>query len=347
MRRKLAAVIAAAAVSMALLACGSKSTASPDTAEAMEEETAPEEAASTEEETTEVSEEPSEEAETESEEVPEQEEDAPIWYMDEEGLKSEELGIKIRRDSAEWEKFGLFGSLNIEIADQDLVHTYVDIPFICIYYEGDLDSFISEYESNLEEYKRKKATIGNVSYASGFTGDISLGNGFTFVGNGISFSISIMSYDCVLEDIWENGLSSYEEDNTDYLAYIRDDTVYCPALNIKLSASDDSLNTVGVTISDKGGYIEIGGNGYAHGNVEKRFEQFTETRESCDETAIDETIERDIGKYQFSGKGFANNYGGELWAFYSNETADSIYIRIANADERKVEDYLSLIEELQ
>ncbi len=347
MKRKLVAVMTVIAISMGLLACGSKDAVSQDVAEVTEEESTPEEAIPEEKENTEVSEEPDEKAEIENEEIPEQKEDAPIWYMDEEGLKSEELGIKIRRDSAEWESFGLSGTFVIEIAGQDsTAGTGFGIPYICTYYEGDLDSFISEYEGNSEESKRKKATIGNVSYASGFTGDLSLSDGFTFVGNGISFSISFMSSGYVLEDIWENNLCSYEEENTDYLAYIRDNTVYCPVLNIKFSSNNDIMNTVSIVASDGNGLIEIS-NDSAYGTVEELFKQFTETRENYGETAIDGTIEKSLGKHQFTGKGFANSDGGEAWAFYSDETNDSIYISIINKDERKVEDYLSLIEELQ
>lgn len=284
MKRKSMAVMTVIAVLAGLLACGSKSTVLPDDPEIMEEQ------------------------------APEM--DVPVWYMDEEGVKSEPFGIKIRKDSAEWESFGFSGRFGIEIANQDPADCkIVSIPFACTYYEG---AFLPSDE-------------------------------FTFAGNGISFSISVPSgYD--IEDIWEHGLSSYEEEHKDYLAYIRGNTLYCPALDIKFSRSDDIINIVGVAASDESGSIEISmeiSSGLAFGTVEERFDQFTETRENYGETAIDGTVEKSLGKHQFTGKGFENNDGGELWAFFSDETANSIYISIMNKDERKVEDYLSLIEELQ
>ncbi len=333
MKRKLVAVMTVIAISMGLMACGSKNAVSQDVAEVTEEPT-PEETISEEKENTEASQEPDEKAEIENEEMPEQKEDAPIWYMDEEGLKSEELGIMIRRDSAEWESLGFSGTVWNEIANS-MTGMGSSIPYTCTYYEGDLDSFISE------ENNRKKATIGDVSYASGFTGNIYLNDGFTFVGNGISISIASIGY--VFEDIWENNLCSYEEENTDYLAYIKDDIVYCPVLNLKFSNSSDDIiaDTVDIIASDGNGSIEIR-NEFAYGTVEERFEEFTEYH---GETAIDGTIEKSLGEHQFTGKGVVNVYGGETWAFYSNETDESIYISFK--DERKVEDYLSLIEELQ
>lgn len=291
MRRKSVAVMTVIAILAGLLACGSRDVVSQEVVEIMEEATS-------------------------EETISEEKENTPIWYMDEEGVKSEPFGIKIRRDSAKWESFGISGRFGVGISDQDPADCkIVSIPFACTYYEGDSSLF----------------------------------DEFTFAGNGISFSIFMPSgYD--IEDIWEHGLSSYEEEHEDYLAYIRGNTLYCPALDIKFSRSDDIINIVGVAASDESGSIEISmeiSNGLAFGTVEERFDQFTATRENYGETAIDETIEKSLGKHQFTGKGFANSDGGELWAFFSNETANSIYISIINKDERKVEDYLSLIEELQ
>lgn len=343
MKRKLVAVITVAAVSMGLLACGSKSTASPDTAEVMEEEPTPEEAFE-EEEKPEVSEEPDEEAETENEEVPEQEEDAPTWYMNEEGLKSEELGIKIRRDSAEWEKFGFSGSLIIPVTDNNTT----SFNFTCYYYGGDLDSYISEHKGT------EKVVLDDVVYALKEPDEHNTIREVTFVGNGIALTITLWEND--IKDIMnKEGLSVYEADDMEYLAYFTDDTLYCPALGIKCSYEMDDFNpsSLGIYCADwsqdngyKGGSISISEDYWNYKNsAEETIIEYVKGREEHGETAIDRTIEMKLGKYQFLGGGTSDSYGGEDWVFYSNDTISRIYIEVSEG--RKVEDYLSLIEELQ
>ncbi len=342
MKRKLVAVITIAAVSMGLLACGSKSAVSPDTAEVMEEESTPEEAVVAEEEATEVSEEPDEEAEAESEEVLEQEEDTPMWYMDEEGLKSEELGIKIRRDGTEWEEFGFSGSFMLSLTDNS-IHNF---DFTCYYYGGDLDSYISEHKGT------EKVALDDVVYALKEPNEHDSIREVTFVGNGIAFSITLWDYD--IKDIMkEEGLSVYEAENMDYLAYIKDGILYCPAVGIKFSGTEDVLgdSALRTYCGVNGGYIQIGiddgSYSFLGSNAEERLEQFIKGREDLGAgfSGIDETVERDLGQYSFMGRGFSDEYGTEHWTFLSDEATCSISIYCTGED--KLESYFSLIEELQ
>lgn len=345
MKRKLVTVITVVTISMGLLACGSKSTASPDTAEVMEEEPTPEESTSeeeapVEEEKPEVSEEPDEEAETESEEVPEQEEDAPIWYMDEEGLKSEELGIKIKRDSAEWEKFGFSGSFMIPLTDNSIQN----FDFTCYYYGGDLDSYISEHTGT------ERTVLDDVVYALKEPNEHDTIREVTFVENGIALSITLWDYD--IKDIMkEEGLSVYEADGMDYLAYVKDGILYCPAVGIKFSGIEDTLfgSVLRTYCSVNGGYVQIVIDdedfSFLGSNAEERLEQFIKDREDVGFLGIDEVVERDLGKYSFMGRGFSDEYGDEHWTFLSDETTCSISIYCTGED--KFENYFSLIEELQ
>lgn len=337
MKRKLVAVMTVIAILMGLLACGSKDAVSQDVAEVTEEEPTPEETISEEKENTVVSQEPNEKAEIENEEMPEQKEDAPIWYMDEEGLKSEELGIKIRRDSAEWESFGFKGTFMIPVQH----NTVTNISFECYYYEGNLDSYISEHEG------MEKIVLDDVVYGLKESNEYGAGGEIVFVENGIALLIGLWDYD-IKDVIQEGGLSFYKEDDMSCLAYIEVDTLYCPALGIKLSSDEVGANSVAAYTSDgNGGYISIKNeeNDFFTDSIEEeRFDSFVKSYEGYG-TAIDETIEMSLGKNQFTGKGVALSYGGEAWLFFSSETANSISIR--NKDEQKVEDYLSLIEELQ
>ncbi|MDO4303160.1 MAG: hypothetical protein Q4D94_04540 [Bacillota bacterium] len=202
MKRKLAAAIVVVMISMGLLACGSDDSAPTDTVETAAETEAPEEITSGEEENTEAGEEADEEVEVEDEEVLEQEESTPEWYMDEEGIKSDELGIMIRRDSAEWSQFGFSGSFMIGFLDNN-VNTSSNFNFECNYYEGDIDSYISEH------MEMKKETLEDVTYAVREPDEKNTNREVAFVGNGIAFSITL--FDHKIEDIWKNGLDVYED----------------------------------------------------------------------------------------------------------------------------------------
>ena len=61
-------------------------------------------------------------------------------------------------------------------------------------------------------------------------------------------------------------------------------------------------------------------------------------------SAIDDGVERKIGKHQFLGKGVSTEYsGGENWYFCSDETVITVQISIEK--EENLEDYLSVIKE--
>lgn len=328
MKRKLAAVIAVVMISMGLLACGSNDSAPTDTVETAAETEAPEEI-------TEASEEADIEPEAENEEVPEQEESVPEWYMDEEGIKSDELGIMIRRDSAEWEKCGLSGILKIYLLKEKSI---INFNFECCYYEGDIDSYVSEHKG------MEKAILENVSYA--FGNDTAV-----FVGNGMIFSVVLSERD--IEDIWEKGLSFYEGDDMDYLAYFKEDTLYCPALGIKFSG-EEGYNGIGISCSNikytdgiYGGKIKINNDGFfGDGSAEEILNQKVKQQEDYGRgSAIDETVERDLGKYKFMGKGVSQENGSSEWYFLSDEVNGSI--NIFYTEDYKLEDYLSVIEELK
>jgi len=197
MKKKLAVIITAAVLSMGLPACGAKEEEPQSTETVMNESETSDETAAGNEENMEAAGEGNETAETEAEatetevaeatETAEQEEVLPDFYMDEEGVKSGKLGIQIRKDSAEWKTMGIEGKFPIDISNSKTL----SIPFECNYYEGDIDSYISEHEG-MEKRDWKGITYAyNDSEAA-------------IVGNGISLSVSY--FELEIEDLWKSSL---------------------------------------------------------------------------------------------------------------------------------------------
>ncbi|MGN0376825.1 MAG: hypothetical protein ACI4ED_04245 [Suilimivivens sp.] len=349
MQKKLILMLSVAVISLGLLACGSQNS---DTSETMEAAATsiPEAVTDESDKTTEVSEETGNKPEVENTEVVEQEKNMPTWYMDSEGIKSDELGIMIRKDSADWSRFGFSGSLTNSFSDNNATK-YVNFNFECNYYEGDLDSYISEQKG------MEKGTLENVAYAVREPSETNTVREVAFVGNGIALSITLFDYN--IEDIWKNGLNFYEEDNADYLAYIRDETLYCPAIGIKFSGVKDDIvsNRIGISCSNakytenssyEGGYIEIYNENstFSNGNnAEEKLDDYVNQRVDYGDFAIEETIEKNLGNYKFLGRGCSSEYGSATWLFLSDESTYNITIWYT--EEYKLEDYISIIEEIK
>lgn len=338
MQRKLVLLLSVAVISLGLLACGSQESDLSETMEAAAAST-PEAATDESDKTTEVSEEAINESETEDTEAVGQEENLPTWYMDSEGLKNNELGIMVRKDGADWADFEYFGSL--------INHSCGYINFTCNSYEGDLESYISEHEG------MEKETLEGVAYAVREPDDENSNREVAFVGNGIALSMNLWDYNIEdIEDIWENGLSVYEEDNADCLAYIRGETLYCPALGIKFSGDEDVLN-VGIhcgKYDDSYGsfgrvwslYIH---NGTRSGSSEEELDDYVKQRVDYGDLAIDVTVEKEFGNFKFTGRGCSGSYGEERWLFLSDESACRISIYYTEGYE--LEEYISVIEEIK
>lgn len=347
MQKKLALMLSVAVISLGLLACGSQNAGTSETMEPVETST-PEAATDEAEKATEESEETGNEAETENVEAAEQEENTPVCYMDSEGFKSDELGIMIRKDSADWPRFGMTGSLMNEVSSDNNTRTITNFDFTCNYYEGDLDSYISEQKG------MEKITLDNITFAVREPSENYFNREIAFVGNGIALSITLWDYE--IEDIWKNGLNSFEEDETDYLAYFKDETLYCPALGIKFSDEDEYVdNSISFFCSDYnsahgGGNISIDlsdrSNAFYRGsNAEETLDNYVEQMMAVDSrSAIDETVEKTVANLKFLGRGYTE-YGSENWLFVSDEAA--YRISIFYTEGHTLEDYISVIEEIK
>ena len=365
MKRKLVMTIVLAILSMALAACGSNnadlSTESESVQESPVQENGSEEGIQNSESNEEDIMEPeATDAETEVEdtEINEQKGAGPIWYMDSEGIKNDELGVVIRKDNDALDDV-LFLFKEVEHNIDYIDNIYYSVIPECTYYDGDLDSYISG-----SSYQ--KGTIGNIDYAYD-TDD----NTLVFAGNGIIVTIDIND-----EDV-ENGkidisdyldkvdlIKPYDESNVDCLAYIMADGMYCPALGIKFLHDVDEFglgfvgsgiccwatgpsNRIRIDIRDNKVYTK-------NANAQNILDEFVDDLISGEKytDVIEETAAINIGKCKYLGRGVYAKYESS-WLFYSEETIWSISIleQAQHADDvvsHQYEDYyLAIIEDLE
>ncbi len=347
MKKRIILLLAMFVVSVSLIACGSQKTEGQETTEAAEEVALtpmPEETVSPKEqpEKTKVPEKVEEQETVEEAQV----EEVPIWYMDEEGIKSEELGMMMRRDSAEWSEFGFSGSYMVNIPSDDPGNRVMqNFNFQCNYYEGNIDNYILENEG------MEKVTFENIDYAVKEPENEYDSRKIAIVGDGIVLSITL--WDKNIEDIWKaglgTGLDNYEGDKTGYLAYIENKILYCPALGIKFSGDEEDVvgNYVRVHCSDEGGYIDISNNEQRHTGASAKEmvdEQVKYSVHHFGDVAIEETIEMVLGNQNFVGGGCSSEYGSDTWWFISDETPWEIVIW--HKEEYELEKFFPLIENI-
>jgi hypothetical protein len=349
MKKKLAIMVITVIMSIGLLACGSKNSDS----DAAESEVVPSIEISSEdkieneetEETGETEKETDEQLESEAAEIVEEEELTPTWYMDEEGIKNDEFGVVIRKDTLNPEYSGL--GININDNGQHVFH--------CYYYDGDLDSYI-------EEHNAEKNSRGELSYAYYVDGSGS-GGTVAFVDNGIMFSATV--FDGINLDEYLDLITSYEETDADYLAYLTDGGLYCPALGLCIGNSKDKISNIGVncffgdwtesailSISDESktdmpmAYMVDAEN--AQEVVDKYVENLLTPSEdiASEFSAFEDTVETNIGKFKYLGRGVKNEtWDEEEWLFYSDEATWSV--SLSYKDGKSYEDYIGLIENLE
>jgi hypothetical protein len=332
MKKKLAIMVITVIMSIGLLACGSE-TSDLDAVES--EQAVPSTEISSEDEmenedTEETDKETDEQLESENAEIVEEEETTPTWYMDEEGIKNDEFGVVIRKD-------------NFIQMYMDLDYDGIGHRFTCYYYGGDLDSYIgTSYKDNIEKY-----SIGDMDYAY-FTD--SFGSTVAFVDDGII--VSDMTFDEVNIDEYFDLITFYDETDADYadsLAYFTYDGLYCPALGICIGKAKDEINDIGIICSaGGGGIVTIYKDGRDAENAQAAVDQYVEgILESSESSAIEETVETNIGKFKYLGRGVKNEtLNMEEWLFCSDETTWSVSLTVVE-DGESYEDYIGVIENLE
>ncbi|MBR5800821.1 MAG: hypothetical protein IKY23_12260 [Lachnospiraceae bacterium] len=364
MKRKLLAIVLVAMLSLGMLACGTENPAAAESAEIEETPVAVEEkvdeSVSEVDEAVEVEQENVIEAtETDvSEEVETQ--SKPTWYMDEEGIKSEELGLVVKKDNGVFQTVELWGNIGVHTGTNS---GYQGIVF-CNYYDGDLDTYISD-NSNMQKgnYKQIEYAYGDGIYRSS-------AKRIVFIGNGIKIATE-------LEEIKEGEsindyldrvqlIREYDKDETDYLAYINNCGLYVPSLGFKISCdeSEHVINGIGVQLSwsEDNTMIKLSDESvegwgkmyyvYDTHNAQEVVDTFVEGINNSMGTVeiIEDTSEINFGNNTFLGRGAIcrnegeDANGDEEWLFYSDNSTWSINIDYKEGNH--YDDYFGVFETL-
>lgn len=371
MTRKIVIMMALTMISMELMACGSKGS---DLGEKKEEttvtnsDTHPQEDGVEKEEAISQSNDAAilEELESKAEdsEIIKQEEVKPTWYMDSEGIKNDEMGTVIKKGNSALKELGLRETVGIAKGTAQFQQ-----PIRCYYYEGDLDTYISEH-SYLDMEKGKIRDF-DYAYSENSNEIVLAGNGIIISAypNNSAFLDDNESISDYLNRI--DLIKPYDESITDYLAYIAEDGLYCPALGIKLvcDEGENEIWQVGVScqFADDYGYglnikdesmTAMGTNIYmvdtenAQEVVDKYVENAIEPNENKanEYSAIEETVEINLGRCKYLGRGVIGQSNGsdrkkEDWLFYSDDATWSITVGYYAGG--KYEDYIGVIDSLE
>lgn len=348
MKRKIVMLMIVTLILMGIMACGSNNQDSADQPEPVVQE-------SPESENSEEGDMPSEAMSEESSPEPEEiveEENIPYWYMDSEGIKNEELGVIIKKDTATTNNFKIEAGIFMRAEDES-DHTSYKCRFECGYYEGDLDACIEEnlYANLLlVRYDEiKKGKIGELDYAYGEDENTLA---VLIVDSGIVFAAEFSSKLGGAEEQISRILESEEESCINSLAYITDDGFHIPVLGIMIPYTgnggrrdfDEDIYVLGESSSGSGIRMYI----YEGKNIQKDI--LLENLLEYETSVIDETVEINIGKFQYLGTGFTQSNNSETWYFDSEDAR--YYIRLdanANAEYNggDYKDYIYIIESLE
>ena len=363
MRKELLIVTSLAVVMLGLASCGSKSAAAAESIEAVQSaDKIKFSSVKIEHQSETTAEETSTEVATEKIDGSEMESSEVTWYMDSDGLKNDTLGIVVRKNGNE----GRLLSMSADLLLKD-----ERAGFYCNYYDGNIDTYISEhpifeetYPYNLLELNDKqKAMINNVeyAYAIGDSGSALV----VFVGNGIAVSTVLFydegeTYEDRLNKLWseEYLIEPCDDFKMDCLAYMTDDGLYCPALGMKFTSTYIASFSANCNLKDSSYYaggwpVSISFREWVPGittedknaqdAVEKSIRYYNETNKDFISEGLfpsaGEMETRNFGKYTYYG--VDNNKMAEFYA-----DGSGWYIDYSYGDET-YKDYIDCIESLE
>lgn len=376
MRRKLLAILLSAACVLLAAGCGA---AGSETAASTEEAAAAQEADIQDTEATESAEtgasEGEETAASEQQEAVQEEPDLKVisWYMDEEGVKSDELGMMIPRDN---------GIMDVTLNQHMIVwgdRRGTQQNFTCSYYDGSLNNYI------VQNPGYEKGTWGEYEYAYREDGNTSNFVRFAFVGNGVALegnvSISdLLEDESINEYLTRANVQGCDEFAQDCLVYLTEDGLYSPALGLSVTYNEDGTSEYGrneidsqsVRCSNYSLYsgdeisrsLKISSDSYQNntdfygmGEAESAQEALEIYVASCMEpseyktveyTELDGMVETAIAGHPYLGRGLSARWSNGSresmeyeWLFCSDDIAWTIWI---DTEEETYEPCLSVIE---
>ena len=379
MRRKLLAILLSTACVLSAAACGKAGpeTASPEKEAAQEEAVSGEEAQEEQEaddQSTEAAESgengTAEGEEAEASEAQEEPDHKVIsWYMDEEGIKSDELGMMISRDN---------GIMDVALNQHMMVWgggTGTQLNFRCSYYDGSLNNYI------VQNSGYKKGTWGEGEYAYQENGSLV---GVAFVENGVALEGSFF-IDDLLEDeslneyLTRANVQACDEFAQDCLVYLTAEGLYCPALGLSVTYNEEGTSEYGNEIDsqsvrcsnyslysgdDISRSLDISSDSYQNntglngiGKAESAQEALEIYVASCLEpdeyktveyTELEGTQETTIAGHPYLGRGLSSRWKDDAigsvdykWLFCSDDVPWTIWI---DTEEETYESCLSVVE---
>ena len=291
------------------------------------------------------------EAETAGEAVDEQyeAESEILWYMDEEGLKNDDMGVIIRKDNDKIQDLRML--MNVFLTVEGDVGPTNGLPafqsiFTCSYYDGTLDDYVND-ESNYvwvgsgsegSYQPLAKAQAGNMEYAYDYAPDSHENTEFYMVKNGILLHLSceVSDPDTFLKNLQSNNFLKQYEGTNGSLAYLASNGLYIPAMGLCFSVGAEQMDRIMIKSvdcfrADQEYYgdelsIDIDDyNMYYYSDAETALEVADNfaTEEPYNKeneySVIDEVLERNIGNTTFTGRGRDDRLGyyenGELKLF--------------------------------
>ncbi|MBP3604115.1 MAG: hypothetical protein J6J79_08220 [Lachnospiraceae bacterium] len=263
----------------------------------------------------------------------------PKWYLDEEGLKNEELNWNIKR--------------NESIMDQQIdVTLSVDgkeLPFYCSNSDDNLDEYISQRE------KMQKGQIENIEFAYDDMNIIFIGNGIEIRSN--YFFWGLEEGTNVVEWLKEkNIIKALEVPLKECMAYSTKDGLYCPAMGIAIckEGAVDGTSSIGVSYSYKKGEEE-----YASISISNRIDRSVigsavDAQEAISNIKkyfgeeelnwINNDMEVNIGNDKIIGTGFDR---GDTFIFFMYPENLTYDIDIFASNEQACVNALSIVEKLK
>lgn len=375
-RRKLLAILLSTACVLLAAGCGSVGS---ETAASTEEAGAAQEADVQDTEAAESAETGASEGEeteaSEEQEAVQEEPDLKVisWYMDEEGVKSDELGMMISKDN---------GIMDVTLNQHMMVwgdSRGTQLNFTCSYYDGSLNNYI------VQNPGYEKGTWGEYEYAYSEDENFSDFIEVAFVGNGValegSFSISdLLEDESIDEYLTRANVQGSDEFAQDCLAYLTEDGLYSPALGLSVTYNEDGTSEYGrneidsqsVRCSNYSLYsgdeisrsFKISSDSYQNntdyygmGEAESAQEALEIYVASCMEpseyvtieyTELEGTVETTIAGHPYLGRGLSSRWKDDVsgsmdyeWLFCSDDIAWTIWI---DTEEETYEPCLSVIE---
>mgnify|MGYP002519435455 CR=1 FL=1 len=378
MRRKLLAVLLSTACVLLAAGCGAvgSETAAPteEAGEAQEDDSQSAEAAESAETEEPGATEGEETADSEEQEAVQEESDpnAIIWYMDEEGMKSGELGMMLRLDSEKRRELSLSQYMYVFSEEMGRQQN-----FECGYYDGSLDNYIAE-NAGFE-----KAMLDDCEYAyhhedAGATNVVFVGNGVIMTG--MVLDQSRREGEDLSDYLSRVNIKTCDEFDKDCLVYLTPNGLYSPALGLTVTYNEEGDQEDGNQIAGQEicgsadeGSIVISHNGIRNSwngvadakNAQEAVDSYVKFCTGPDYdlecTELEGTIETQVAGYEYLGRGCtlkssfswgnSNGVGGTddtvsyKWLFASDDISWKIWVDVL--EETEYETCLSFIEAMQ